>query len=607
MTPSELSDRLAAKISSVAPMLLPNGKKVGSEWRAGSLGGEEGKSLGVHLTGSKAGVWSDFATGQGGDVLDLWCAVEGVSIAQACKDVQKYLGIEEPRFVGHTQRSYSRPPRPACKPATAESKGMAYLRGRKLSEAAISAYKVASNGKEIIFPSLRDGELLAIKYLGIDRVDGKKQIRVEANAEPCLFGWQAIPDDARTVVLAEGEGCAASWYTMGIPALSVPFGGGTGGKQRWIDNELPNLDRFDWIYVAMDEDKSGHEATREIVERLGVHRCKVVTFPNGFNDANDMLCSEGVTQAEFQALLDQATTTDPEELRGAETYVDDLIDIFHPSDDVEPGFSPPWDTFDEFRFRPGEVTILGGINGHGKSQLAGNIVLEAMHQGQRASIASMEFRAEKMLGRLTRQATCRPDPSVAYIRQAAQWYQDRLWVFDVVGTAKADRILEVFDYARRRYGIDLFVVDNLAKCGYAEDDYNGQKGLLDRLTDFVKLHHCHLILVVHLRKGMDESQPVGKFSVKGSGAITDMADSLLLIWRNKAKEAARKAELASGGSKPMPQKLVDQSDTTLNCEKQRNGESEPWAALTFDPTSTQFLPNGNVSPKKYVQFQGEST
>ena len=163
MTPSELSDRLAAKISSVAPLLLPNGKRVGNEWRAGSLGGEPGKSLGVHMSGTKAGVWSDFATGQGGDVLDLWCAVEGVSIAQACKDVQKYLGIEEPKFVGHTQRSYSRPSRPACKPATAESNGMAYLRGRKLSEEAILAYKVASNGKEIIFPSLRDGELLAIK------------------------------------------------------------------------------------------------------------------------------------------------------------------------------------------------------------------------------------------------------------------------------------------------------------------------------------------------------------------------------------------------------------------------------------------------------------
>jgi twinkle protein len=30
------------------------------------------ESLKVHLTGDKAGIWQDFATGEGGDLLDLW-------------------------------------------------------------------------------------------------------------------------------------------------------------------------------------------------------------------------------------------------------------------------------------------------------------------------------------------------------------------------------------------------------------------------------------------------------------------------------------------------------------------------------------------------------
>lgn len=36
-----------------------------------------------------------------------------------------------------------------------------------------------------------------------------------------------------------------------------------------------------------------------------------------------------------------------------------------------------------------------------------------------------------------------------------EWFSDRLWVFKLTGTAKADRLLEIFAYARRRYGIDL--------------------------------------------------------------------------------------------------------------------------------------------------------
>jgi twinkle protein len=49
---------------------LPRRLKHGTEWRAGSLAGEPGQSLAVHLTGAKAGVWADFNGGDGGDLLD---------------------------------------------------------------------------------------------------------------------------------------------------------------------------------------------------------------------------------------------------------------------------------------------------------------------------------------------------------------------------------------------------------------------------------------------------------------------------------------------------------------------------------------------------------
>jgi twinkle protein len=65
MTPAELSTRLAQRVEAVCQELLPKGRRQGAEWEVGSSAGEEGKSLKVHLRGEKAGVWSDFATGQG--------------------------------------------------------------------------------------------------------------------------------------------------------------------------------------------------------------------------------------------------------------------------------------------------------------------------------------------------------------------------------------------------------------------------------------------------------------------------------------------------------------------------------------------------------------
>ena len=66
---------LAANAEALAREVFPNGIKDGREWRVGSLAGEKGQSLAVHLEGARAGVWCDFSsTGDDGDALDLVAA-----------------------------------------------------------------------------------------------------------------------------------------------------------------------------------------------------------------------------------------------------------------------------------------------------------------------------------------------------------------------------------------------------------------------------------------------------------------------------------------------------------------------------------------------------
>ena len=56
MNPSQIAEVLAENAQFVAEYLYPEGKQSGHEWRVGSLAGEEGQSLGIRLTGTKAGV-----------------------------------------------------------------------------------------------------------------------------------------------------------------------------------------------------------------------------------------------------------------------------------------------------------------------------------------------------------------------------------------------------------------------------------------------------------------------------------------------------------------------------------------------------------------------
>ncbi len=74
---------------------LPGGRRVGPEWRCGSLSGEAGASLGVRLHGGRAGAWQDFATGErGGDPVSLAAAIFRIPQAEAARRIAAMLGIE---------------------------------------------------------------------------------------------------------------------------------------------------------------------------------------------------------------------------------------------------------------------------------------------------------------------------------------------------------------------------------------------------------------------------------------------------------------------------------------------------------------------------------
>ena len=182
----------------------------------------------------------------------------------------------------------------------------------------------------------------------------------------------------------------------------------------------------------------------------------------------------------------------------------------------------------------------------------------------------------------------------------------RCWMFDVQGTAKAEAILETFEYAYKRYGVTHFLIDSLAKCGIAEDDYGKQKDFVDRLSDFARNNDVQVHLVCHTRKGVTEADTPGKFDIKGTGALTDMVDNVFTVWRNKPKEEKVEAYMESsffGGASPEQEKeyqdVAKEHDCLLSCVKSREGEWEGQIALWFDRDSLQYLEYHDSKPIRY--------
>lgn len=587
MRAAEIGQRLAQQAETVAAYLLPGGKRKGREWLAGNVSGEAGQSLKVTLDGHHAGCWRDYATDEHGDLLDLWAAARRLTIAEAMAEAQRWAGIEDPvrpRPVAPKRTAPAKPVKGISR-LTPDGDVLRYLiEERKLLPDVLTRFRIAEmhdkrHGPVIVFPYLRDGERVLIKYLPLDRSDGKAPWTSKDSAK-CLFGWQALPD-TRSVVITEGEIDTMTLAGFGIPALSIPYGAGKQSQQEWIENDFDRLDQFDDIVVWMDADEAGDAAAREIVQRLGPERCRVAKTAKGLNDINDM-ARAGCKETHFREVIDQAQPILPDNLRSASDFTQEIIDEFYPPNGEKPGFDLGWHGTDWLRFRPAELIVVSGTNGHGKSQAVGQISLYAMANDMRCVIASMELPARRLLARLTRQATCKQQPPEGYIEAVSKWYGGRLWVYDKTGSADIDGMLEAFTYARRRFGCEVFVIDSLMMCGIPEDDYAAQKNFVERLMKWKLEHDATVFLVTHSRKAASESHQSDKFDVKGSGSITDLADTVLTVWR--CKDEAREI------------------DGLWICSKQRNGDKEGKIPVWFDEESTQFKPFSRAQPWRFVGY-----
>src|ERR1700712_5860911 len=73
---AELAHRLAREAGAVCRHYLSNGRRVGNYWQVGDVKNTAGRSMFVRLKlkgtgGRPAGKWTDAATGEHGDLLDI--------------------------------------------------------------------------------------------------------------------------------------------------------------------------------------------------------------------------------------------------------------------------------------------------------------------------------------------------------------------------------------------------------------------------------------------------------------------------------------------------------------------------------------------------------
>ncbi len=192
---------------------------------------------------------------------------------------------------------------------------------------------------------------------------------------------------------------------------------------------------------------------------------------------------------------------------------------------------------DRFRLRVGEVTLLGGINGSGKSLFAGQLLLCAMMENKRCFSVSLEMSPKYQLARMWRQASLDVTPTLDYGLAFNAWASKRLWFLDKEGTIDMNHLHACMRYAVDNHGVEYILIDSLMTVsGIRHDDYTAQKELVCQLADIARDLEVHVILIAHARKGMSMKEKIDKWSIRGAGELTDRVDNVLLLGRYYRKD-----------------------------------------------------------------------
>lgn len=246
-----------------------------------------------------------------------------------------------------------------------------------------------AEGATDILNETMDEDVFVTRRIKVRALEQKSWQRLDpAGGGWGLFGFHTIPDDATEVVLTEGEYDAmAVWQATGRPAISLPNG------CRSLPMEvLPMLERFQKIYLWMDNDGPGQEGAKNFAQKIGKNRCYIVqppgNEPNEYpKDANDAL-QKGM---DLEVMIKEAAVTKHENVVNFESMRQDVIhEILHPNEYTGVKMpSLPALTNIIKGYRRGELTVLTGPTGRYVSCPfyfmfscieIGEIVLDGCHQ-----------------------------------------------------------------------------------------------------------------------------------------------------------------------------------------------------------------------------------
>lgn len=411
-------------------------------------------------------------------------------------------------------------------------------------------YQVGSaGGKPVqIAPYYCDGEMVAQKL----RFVNKDFTFVGDTSSVGLFGQNLWKSTGKRIVVTEGEIDAlsvAQAFNLRWPVVSVP--NGAQGAKKSIAKNLEYLEGYEEVCIAFDEDEAGRAAAKECAALFTPGRCKIVSWPTGVKDANDMI-QQG-KEGEIAIRIFEAKAYRPDgiiegrDLKGK-------IDNYRKGGGVFFSYDTQRPKMDEMTrgLRKGELTMLTAGTGIGKSTEAAELAYDLlMRHSLTIGYVALE---ENPLRTSLRQMSI-------YLNQPLHLglgdlnedkYNEafdstvgsgRFFLYDHFGSLDSDNLLSKLKFLANGCGCDFIVLDHISIAVSGREDGDERRiidNLMTNLRSLVEQTGVGVIAISHLKKPQgasatphEEGGRVTMDDLRGSASIKQLSDTIIGIERDQ--------------------------------------------------------------------------
>lgn len=529
--------------------LFPAGVVERNKFKIGNVSGQAGESMVVELVGKKTGLWHDHATGEGGDVLDLFAAANGLDTKHHFSEVMRLLrsflgermaATAKPR-PPESDRGKKKPPMDNLGPHTGK---WDYLDAKGALIACV--YRYDPPGRRKIF-----------------RPYNVKTGKWEAPDPRPLYNIPGILK-SDVVILCEGEKCADALIKQGHCATTAMNGANA------------PVDKTDWsplkgkdVLIWPDNDVPGKEYAERVANALkhsGVKSVRMLVPPSNKPekwDAADAIDE----QFDVEGFLPTAAEADHQ-------FEKPPIDAYSLQELLDDPTPMPDDIIAPRILTPGGIAVLAGAPKVGKSDF---VLTMLVHMA--AGKPFLNFKPPRPLKVFYLQA----EIQYAYLKerirqiivdfdlveQAAEniFITPRTnFILDEEGVEKAaSTILRKFPS-----GPDIICIDPIRNVfdggpeSRGENDNNSMLFFLqervEKLRDMVN-PHCGVILIHHtkkLSKAQFKDDPF--LAVSGAGSLRSYYSTGILLFREDELQSERLLIFELRNGPAIDNKLVDKKD-----------------------------------------------